>query len=222
MRFLIVPVILALVLSSSACSDDNSSGVTDASEEDSRRRRSTPDTGGRDDPGIRDVTADTADTVEADVPIVDTNIPDTNVPDTVVTDTSASDLVDAASLVSAECLGFCNALCTFLEACDKHVPSCVLTCAQSPRYQQLSAAACNEGTAVIGLEDCRLWRDCNGMSCAIDEMCLEIIPGLSYECAPICDRTQAEPPCPGGVRCTAVTDAAMRVMTSLGMCWSLL
>ena len=215
MRFLVVPVILALTLAITACSDENNGGdgLTDTSE-DSRRRRSSPDSGSEEDTRIQDIAADEGtepDLAQEDTPVVDTAVPDTTV----------EDIGDAASLVSPECLGFCNALCTFLEECDKHIPNCVLTCAQSPRYQQLSAAACNEGTSVIGLEDCRLWRDCNGMSCAIDEMCLEIIPNFSYECAAICDLRQAAPACPGDVRCTPVTDAASHIMTSLGMCWSL-
>ena len=219
MRF-IVPLLLGLALTITSCTDPGDGGG-DASDTSQRedRRRSTPDAGGEEDAPTQDVVIQ--DTVTSDMDPADMSPAEMSV-DTTVSDTATpEDLVDAAGLVSAECLGFCNALCTFLEECDKHIPNCVVTCAQSPRYQQLSTAACNEGTAVIGLEDCRLWRDCGGQSCAIDEMCLEIIPGLSYECAPICDLTQAAPACPGDVRCTAVTDAAMHVMRSLGMCWSL-
>lgn len=128
---------------------------------------------------------------------------------------------DPLAALIPECATFCEALCEFLLACGKEDPSCLVRCGQSARYQALSSAACNEGTAVIGLEECRLWLDCGGSACAIDEMCLEVIPGYSYSCAPICDRTQSVPACTGNDRCSAVADAAGREMTALGMCWSL-
>jgi hypothetical protein len=134
---------------------------------------------------------------------------------------SALDSPDVSALLGPECLGFCQTLCSFLEECGKHDDTCVTTCAQSPRYQQLSAAACTEGSHVIGLEACALWLDCGGDACALDEMCLEIIPGLSYQCAPICDRTQSLPACPPDVDCAAVVDANGSNMSSIGMCWSL-
>jgi hypothetical protein len=132
------------------------------------------------------------------------------------------DTSDPLAALSPECAAFCEALCDFLLECGKDDPTCLDRCGASPRYQQLSTAACTEGADVIGLEDCPLWLDCGGRSCAIDEMCLEVIPGFSYECAAICDQTQAAPACPGGDDCNVVTDAAGRIMSSLGMCWSLL
>ena len=60
------------------------------------------------------------------------------------------------------------------------------------------------------------------MSCAIDEMCLEIIRNVHYECAPVCDRTQpGSPACPSGVNCSMVMDTAGHIMGSLGTCWNL-
>ncbi|MBN1945246.1 MAG: hypothetical protein JW797_06185 [Bradymonadales bacterium] len=128
---------------------------------------------------------------------------------------------DPLAGLSPQCAGFCQALCDFLEECGKHDPTCLVRCGQSTRIQQLSAGACSEGAHVIGLEDCRLWLDCGGQSCAIDEMCLEIIPRFSYQCAPLCDHTQAQPACPAGADCSTVADAAGSIMSSLGMCWSL-
>jgi hypothetical protein len=136
-------------------------------------------------------------------------------------DASGEPDADPYTELSAACAAFCEALCAFLEECGKHDVTCPARCGDSTRYQQLSTAACTEGSQVIGLEECPLWLDCGGEACDIDEMCLELIPDLSYQCAPICDRTQANPPCPDGVSCSLVMDAESHVMVSLGMCWSL-
>lgn len=157
-------------------------------------------------------------------------------PETVATDLSAEPVEDAdsgggaettpevsidespdiAGLLSTECLGFCTALCDFLWECGKQDTTCVTRCAQSPRYQQLSAAACTEGADAIGIEeDCSLWTSCGGSECAIDEMCLL---GLGYQCVLICDQNQTEPSCPSGSICFGVDDANGSRLQSLGMC----
>jgi hypothetical protein len=128
---------------------------------------------------------------------------------------------DPLASLSRECAGFCEALCEFLLECGKDDPTCLQRCGSSARFQALSPAACTEGAQVIGLERCPLWLDCGGRECAIDHMCLEVLPNLSYQCAAICDHTQSAPACTGGASCQTVTDANNRVMSALGMCFRL-
>ncbi len=203
--------LLALLAVLTACtSDDGGSESSDATVSTTDRGRRS--TASNNDAAQSDAT--TAVDQSDDLPVT----PDSGTEDA-TTDTSPE--TAAPDLLSPECTGFCTALCTFLLDCGKEDPECETTCAQSTRYQQMSPAACTEATAVIGLEACPLWLDCGGTACAIDEMCLEILPGISYECAPVCDLGQATPVCPGGDNCTPVNDANGRRMTSFGMCWSL-
>jgi hypothetical protein len=134
-----------------------------------------------------------------------------------VPDPSGDPLVD----LSPACAGFCEALCDFLLECGKDDPTCLQRCGASARFQALSTAACQEGARAIVLEQCRLWLDCGGQACAIDHMCLEVLPGISYQCAPLCDHTQTAPACTGGASCQTVSDANGAVMTALGMCFRL-
>ena len=230
-RLLFGAILLSVLFFSAACDSDDAECVDDGDCESGEVCNSgfceSETAGNRDTGRPRDVEG---------VDVSDSGTVDTQ-PDTVVTDTSADpgedadggggaettpevtvdESLDIAGLLSPECETFCTALCDFLWECGKEDTTCLTRCAESPRYQQLSAAACTEGSHVIGMEDCALWMDCGGVECGIDEMCLNLV--VMYECAPICDLTQSEPACTGSDTCRAVGDASGTEMTALGMCF---